>query len=165
MNTDNKIVVKENKVLKLNNVLVREVSQNELKDISKAAYMMESYIKTKGNTIVGPSINYSSASADKSGQVKIIVKLIVQLKNPINNVDKPYEFKSQIRVTNCLFARYTEKEENLQFAYSKLQLHAFENNINLKGDSYTVFLDKKEKEIIADVFMEVQKGGEELASI
>lgn len=65
--------------------------------------------------------------------------------------------KNQIKVSNCLFARFMEKEENLQFAYSKLQLHAFENNIKLKGDSYTVFVDKKDNKMVADVFMEVSK--------
>lgn len=158
MSTTEKIAVRENKVLKLNNVLIREVLDNEFMDIDKIAYMMESYIKSKGISTLGPMINYSSASADENGQVKIILKLMVQLKNPIHNVEAPYEFTSQIRVTNCLFARYLEKEENLQFAYSKLQLHAFENDIKLKGDSYTVFVDNKEDKMVADVFMEVQKG-------
>jgi len=46
----------------------------------------------------------------------------------------------------------------LQFAYSKLQLHAFDNDIKLKGDSYTVFVENKEGKMVADVFMEVKKG-------
>lgn len=157
MNTTEKITVKENKALKLNNVLVIEVRENEFMDINKLAYMMESYIKSKGNSIIGPMINYSAAVPDENGQVKIILKLMVQLKNPIHNVEAPYEFKSQLRVSNCLFARFSEKEENIQFAYSKLQLHAFENDIKLKGDSYTVFVQNKEGKMVADVFMEVQK--------
>lgn len=157
MNTTEKIMVRENKTLKLNNVLIREINENEFMDINKVAYMMESYIKSKGNSIVGPMINYTSASLNEGGQVKIILKLMLQLKNPIYNVDAPYEFKNQIKVNNCLFARFIEKEENLQFAYSKLQLHAFENDIKLKGDSYTVFVDKTDSKIVADVFMEVSK--------
>ena len=161
MYTTEKIILRENKILKLNNVLVREVKDKEFMDINKIAYMMESYIKSKGNAVLGPMINYSTASADENGQVKIILKLMVQLKNPIYNVEAPYEIQNQIRITNCLFARFTEKEENLQFAYSKLQLHAFENDIKLKGDSYTIFVENKEGRMVADVFMEVQK--EELA--
>lgn len=159
MNTIEKIIVKENKTLKLNNVLIREVSQNELMDIKQITYMMDSYIKAKGNSTIGPMINYSSAEGNENGQVKLVIKIIVQLKNPIHNIDKPYEFKQQIRITNCLFARFTEKEENLQFAYSKLGLHAFENDIKLKGDSYTVFVNKDEDKIMADVFMELAGGG------
>ena len=159
MSTTEKIIVKENKVLKLNTVLIRDVNENEFKYIGKVAYMMESYIKSKGNSSIGPMINYSTAKADENGQVKIMLKLMVQLKNPIHNVEDTYEIKNQIRVTNCLFARFSEKQENLQFAHSKLQLYAFENNIKLKGDNYTVFVESKDDKMIADVFMEIDKGG------
>jgi hypothetical protein len=165
MNIIEKIVVKENKILKLNNVLIREVSQNELMDINKITYMMDSYIKSKGNSTVGPMINYSAVEGDENGQAKIIIKIMIQLKNPIHNVEKPYELKNQIRVTNCLFARFTEKEENLQYAYSKLGLLAFENDMKLKGDSYTVFVNKNEEGIVADIFMELKEGVDKLEAI
>ncbi|GAA0086069.1 hypothetical protein UT300007_25080 [Clostridium sp. CTA-7] len=165
MNIIEKIVLRENKTLKLNNVLIREVSENELIDINQITYMLDSYIKSKGNSTLGPMINYSSVEVDENGQAKVIIKLMVQLKNPIHNIEKPYELQSQLRVNNCLFARFTEKEENLQFAYKKLGVYAFENNIKLKGDSYTVFVKKEEENIVADVFMECMKGGELLESI
>lgn len=165
MNTIEKIVVKENKILKLNNVLIREVNQNEFMDMDKITYMMDSYIKSKGNSIVGPMINYSAVEGDENGQAKIIIKIMLQLKNPIHNIEKPYELKTQIRVENCLFARFTEKEENLQYAYSKLGLFAFENNITLKGDSYTIFVNKNEEELVADVFMELKEGVDKLEAI
>ena len=165
MSTIEKIVIRENKVLKLNNVLVREISQNELIDIDKIAYMMDSYIKSKGTSTLGPMINYSTVEIDESGQPNIIIKLMVQLKTFINKVDLPYDIKSQIRITNCLFARFNEKEENLQFAYQKLGVYAFENDIKLKGDSYTVFVKQEENEFVADVFMETLKGGELLESL
>lgn len=165
MNNVEKIIVRENKTLKLNNVLIRQVSDNELIDINKITYMMDSYIKSKGNSTIGPMINYSSIEVDETGQPKVIVKIMVQLKNPIHNIEKPYEQQSQIRVTNCLFARFTEKEENLQFAYQKLGVHAFENDIKLRGDSYTVFVKNEGENLVADVFMECMKGGELLESI
>jgi hypothetical protein len=162
MNTTEKIVVKDGKTLKLNNVLLREVSQNELVDFNQIVYMMDSYIKSKGNSVVGPMINYSSAKGDEVGNVKVTVKIMMQLKNPIHDIEKPYEFISQIRVTDCLFARFAEKEENIQYAYSKLTLHAFENNMKLRGDSYTVFVSQKEDMLMADIFMQKLKGGQEI---
>ncbi|MBL4931805.1 hypothetical protein [Clostridium paridis] len=166
MSITEKIIVKENKTLKLNNVLIREIGEAELKDIDKISYMIESYIKSKGNSKIGPMINYTSVSADENGQAKLVLKFMIQLKAPLHNVETPYELRNQIRIQNCLFARFTEKEENLQFAYSKLNLYAFENDIRLKGDSYTVFVDKMENnDIIADVFMEELKGGHELEGL
>lgn len=159
LNTIEKITVRKNKVLKLNTVLIREIKDTEFMDLDKISYTMESYIKSKGNSIIGPMINYTTSKANENGQIDIIIKLMVQLKTPIHNVETPYEFKNQIRVTNCLFARFNEKEENLQFGYSKLQLYAFENNIKLKGDSYTIYVDNKEGNLVSDIFMEVDKGG------
>ena len=165
MNTHKKITVKENKTLKLKNVLVRELTQNELMTDNKIMHMIDSYIKAKGNSIVGPMINYSSVVNGENGQPKLVVKFMVQLKEPIENVEAPYEFNSQIRVPNCLFARFKEKEQNLQFAYAKLNLHAFENDIKLVGDSYTVFVENNEENTIADIFMQMQTGGELIANI
>ena len=165
MDTIEKIIIKENKTLKLNNVLIREVNQNELKEMGRITHMMESYIKSKRNSMIGPVIQYIATVGDENGQPKLIIKLIVQLKNPIRNIETPYEFKKQIRITNCLFARFSEKEENLKFAYSKLCLYAFENNIKLKGDSYTVWVNKKDADIVADIFMELKEGVNELEAI
>lgn len=160
MNTIEKIVVRENKVLKLNNVLIREIGENELVEISKITYMMDNYIKSKGNSTIGPMINYSGVEVNENGDPEVNIKLMVQLNNPIHSVEAPYELETQIRVKNCLFARFTEKQENIQFAYHKLGVYAFEKNIKLKGDYYTVFVKEEEENIVADIFMESMKGGE-----
>lgn len=165
MNIVEKISIRENKTLKLTNVLVRELSENEIIDIDKINYMMDSYIKAKGNLPIGPMINYSNLEVDENGQAKINIKIMVQLKNPIYNVEAPYEIKKELKISNCLFARFNEKEENIQFAYQKLGVYAFENDIKLKGDSYTVFVKKEEENIVADIFMECLKGGDLLESI
>lgn len=165
MNMHKKITLKENKTLKLKNVLSRELTQNEFMDGNKIMYMMESYIKAKGNSIVGPMINYSSIVSGENGQPKLIAKLMVQLKETIENLEPPYEFNSQIRIPNCLFARFVEKEQNLQFAYAKLNLHAFENDIKLLGDNYTVFVERNESNIVADIFMQMQNGVELIENI
>ncbi|CUO75793.1 hypothetical protein [Clostridium paraputrificum] len=165
MSTIEKIVIKENTTLRLRNVLIRQASENELIDINEISYMMNSYIKSKGNLSIGPIINYSTLDIDENGQAKVILKLMVQLKNPIFDIEKPYELKEELKITNCLFARFTEKEENLQFVYQKLGVYAFENNIKLKGDSYTVFVKQEEENIVVDVFMECLKGGDLLESI
>ncbi|WGX76901.1 hypothetical protein QJS64_07730 [Paraclostridium bifermentans] len=36
-------------------------------------------------------------------------------------------------------------------------MYAFEKDINLKGDAYTIFVDNKDYKLVADIFMEVQK--------
>jgi len=54
-----------------------------------------------------------------------------------------------------MYCRYIGLEDKLKLAYDKLNLTAFENDIQLKGDSYKIFVDRNEEEntIIAEVFM------------
>lgn len=157
MSNSEKIIIKENKVLKLNNLLIREVTDKEFEDFDKITFRMDSYIKSKGTSTIGPMINYYGVEIDEIGQPKASIKIMVQLKNPIRNVESPYKIKDQIKVRNCIFARFNEKEQNLQYAYQKLHVYAFENNIKLKGDSYTVFVKHEDENLVADVFMETVK--------
>ena len=157
MNTVEKITVKENKTLKLRNVLIRCLKEDEFMSMDKVIYLMENYIKSRGNNTIGPMVTHSSQLVDEHGNLTINSKIMIQLKNKMDKVDNPYKIQEEVRVTNCLFARFNESEENLQYAYSKLELYAFENDIKVKGDTYTVFVDNKNDKLIADIFMEVQK--------
>ncbi len=152
-----KIIIKENKTLKLTNVLIRDVPQLELMDSQKLLHMMHAFILSKNKMSTGPLIQYSSVKVDENGQPNLVTKFMIQLVDGINE-EAPYEFKTMIKQENCLFSRFEEKEESLNFAYQKMSVYAFENNIKLRGDSYTVFVDRKEDGfIVADIFMPLKK--------
>jgi hypothetical protein len=53
-----------------------------------------------------------------------------------------------------LYVRYEGEENKLKFAYDKIILSAFEEDIPLKGDSYTIFVNQQGDNFVADVFME-----------
>ena len=82
--------------------------------------------------------------------------MMLQSNNYIYSVEQPYSMESVLRIPNCMYCRYIGPEDKLRFAYDKIQLEAFENDIPLKGDSYTIFVDRDEENetITADVFME-----------
>lgn len=156
-NLTEKIVIKECKTLKLTNVLVRDIPQLELIDSQRLLHMMQSFIMSKNKMSTGPLVRYSTIKINESGEAGIITKYMIQIVDVID-AELPYEFKSMIKQENCLFSRFHEKEENLQFAYQKMGVYAFEKDIKLRGDSYTVFVDRKEDGyIVADIFMPVKK--------
>lgn len=153
----NKIELKSNKILKLTNVLIQKILLNEEDfDFNIAIEQMQSYIRTKGALQVGPLIQYSNTYMNESGEVELDIKLLLQCNNYIHSVEHSYTMESVLRIPNCMYCRYTGPEDKLSFAYQKIQLEAFENDIPLKGDSYTIFIDRDEENetIIADVFME-----------
>jgi hypothetical protein len=150
----NKLQVSYNKILKLQNALVIDGVFDDEKIFAKNILMMENYIKTKGGVPIGPLVQYMCPKPLVNGELDLEIKLLRQSTTFITNVEMPYSMQSIIRVPNCLYIRYYGPEMNLQFAYQKLNLVAFEENIKLKGDSYTIFVDRKDGIITADVFME-----------
>ncbi|WGX76900.1 hypothetical protein QJS64_07725 [Paraclostridium bifermentans] len=102
MNTIEKITIRENKTLKLRNVLSRELKEDELIHMDKVTYMMENYIKSKGNSIIGPIVTYSSSLVDDHGNLTVKSKIMIQLRNKMNKIENPYKIEEEVRVTNCL---------------------------------------------------------------
>lgn len=149
-----KLQISYQKTLKLQNVLMREALTDEGDNLNKSVLMMENYIKSKGGTPIGPLVQYVLPKVSEDGLLDLQIKFLRQSSNYIHNVEKPYSMESIIRVPNCLYVRYKGPEDKLQFAYQKLNLIAFEEDIPLKGDSYTVFVDNQDGIITADVFME-----------
>lgn len=152
----NSIVVTNNKTLKLLNIFVTVFEMQETKDLIKSIVKMDAYINTKKAQPIGPLIHYFNPIIDDKNEVHVKNKLMRQMTTYIDNIDPPYKMESKIRVPNCMYCRYTGPEDKLKFAYDKILLTAFEEDIPLKGDSYTIFVDRDEENetIIADVFME-----------
>lgn len=150
----NKFQFNYNKTLKLTNALIIQLGEEDFENINLVVEKMENYIKAKGYMPVGPLIQYSGTKINEAGELDITVKLIRQSSQFINHTEEPYKCESLMRIKNCMYVRYTGPETSLKFAYDKINLTAFEEDIKLKGDSYTVFVNQIDDDIIADVFME-----------
>ena len=149
-----------NKVLKLNNVLIVRVNiTEENKDCGKLALQMENYIKSKGAMPIGPLIQKTSYCIDGDGQLDIQIYIMRQANSFIHNVETPYKMESLIRVQNCMYVRYIGPEEKLKFAYDKINVTAFEEDIELSNENYTIFVDQQDDNIVADIFVEKKANG------
>lgn len=151
---DKYIVLNTNKTLKLSNVIITEITLKQSQNMVIVVEKLENYIKSKGATPIGPLIQKISYHINDEGQLEVKVYLMRQANNFIHNVEPPYTMESVLRVKNCMYARYTGPEEKLKFAYDKINLTAFEEDIELSNESYTIFVDKQDDNIIADVFVE-----------
>ena len=149
-----KIIVKDNKVLILKNVICKDIDSENIENFHKSVVQIESYVRTKDTEVFGPLIQYTELVKKSDNSFKVYSKILWQIKSHIEKFEEPYKGLSSIRIPNCMYCRYVGPEEKLKFAYDKIMLTAFEEDIPLKGDSYTVFVDKQDDNIIADVFME-----------
>ncbi len=149
--------ISENKTLKLTNVLIKTLIEEDFENFEKSVEQMENYIKSKGYQPLGPLVQYTTTNVNENGELSVIIKLMRQVSNYINHVEPPYSIESVIRIKDCMYVRYTGPESKIKYAYDKINLTAFEEDIELKGDSYTVFVNQIDDNIVADIFMERAK--------
>ena len=153
----NQINISENKILKLQNILsVRiDLSADDLGIFDMEVNKLKTYIQTHGAKQIGPLIQYSCLDINEKGEADINMQFMLQADNFIHSVETPYKMDSLLRVKNCLYARYMGPEDKIKFAYDKLGVYAFENNIELEGSNYTIYVDRtaEEETMIADVFL------------
>lgn len=155
------IVVLVNKTLKLQNLISVKMDMSTISNdsINTEISKLNTFIKTHGGKQIGPLIQYSEVVTNKDNEVNVNIQFMLQADNFIYNVVSPYHMESLLRVKNCLYARYIGPDDKVKFAYDKLGVYAFENDIELEGCNYTIYVDRNEEEetIIADVFMPIKQ--------
>ena len=152
---NNLINISQNKTLKLSNTIIEHVDISRDKFIIEETVLkIENYIKSKGANPIGPLIQKTEYNVNEEGQLDVKISLMRQANNFIHNVEPPYTMESVLRVKNCMYARYTGPEEKLKLAYDKINVIAFEEDIELSNTSYTIFVDKQDDNIVADIFVE-----------
>ena len=82
--------------------------------------------------------------------------MMQQATQMIPNMEPGYHMDAVLRVKNCLYAHYTGPLSQSQLASSKLQIHAFENDIKMTGSSYTIYVNQDDDDAVVDVFMETK---------
>lgn len=149
----NQLAVNYSKTLRLNNVLLKEINDEDMENLQVTVEKMESYLKANGAMPIGPLIQCSKLE-EKDDQLELKIYLLRQANNFLHSVEQPYQMESVIRVKNCMYCHYIGPEGQLNLASAKLSVIAFEEEIKLKGNSYVVFVDQNEDTMVADVFME-----------
>jgi hypothetical protein len=153
------ITVRHNKTLKLVNTLLLELSKEEdfeqIQNFQILVEQMDFYIRKKGAQPVGPLIQKLTTGIDESGEPKRIISFIRQSDTFIHHVEHPYRMESIIKVSDCLYTRFVGEEDDLRFAYNKIQLAGYEEEISLTDETYTVFVDSNEDDgtMTADIFV------------
>lgn len=148
------------KSLRLVNVLCYPVDVKKTQfDLNTEIEKMQTYIKTKGMQQLGPLIQYMNTHVNQDGNIDVDMVFMLQCNNIINKVEKSYSMESMIRVENCMYVHYIGPQDKIKFAYDKINLEAFESDVKLVGESYTIFLDNNEEEenLVTDIFMTMMK--------
>ena len=148
------IKVAENKTLKLTNVLSREIHPEEMASLPVVLTQMHNFIKSNGAQPLGPLVQCIKLPAGPNPQPEVY--MMQQATQMIPNMEPGYHMDAVLRVKNCLYAHYTGPMSHNQLATAKLQIMAFENDIKLTGDNYTIYVNQDDDDAVIDVFMETK---------
>ena len=145
----NEIKVAENKTLKLTNVVARRIAPEELGNMMVALTQLQNFIKSHNAQPIGPLVQaLKIGPAPEHAPELYLMQQATQL---ITQTEPGYEVDAVLRVKNCLYAHYTGP-----MASSKLQILAFEKDLKLTGDNYTIFVSQDDDDAVVDVFMETK---------
>ena len=148
------IKVAENKTLKLTNVLSREIHPEEMASLPVVLTQMHNFIKSNGAQPLGPLVQCIKLPSGPNPQPEVY--MMQQATQLITQTEPGYEVDAVLRVKNCLYAHYTGPMAYSQLASSKLQILAFEKDLKLTGDNYTIFVSQDDDDAVVDVFMETK---------
>ena len=150
----NKIDIANNKTLKLTNVLIRKIEFGKEENIQIVVEQMINFLKARGAMPIGPLIQKTSYSVREDGNLDIEICLMQQANTFIHKTEVPFQMEPVIRVQNCMYAHYVGPEEKLKLAYDKINVTAFEEDITVANENYTIFIEKQDDNIVADIFVE-----------
>ena len=150
----NEIKVAENKTLKLTNVLSRVVLPEELGNLSVILTQMQNFIKSNNAQPIGPLVQAIRMGTGPDHVPEMY--MMQQATQMISKMEPGYHMDAVLRVKNCLYAHYTGPLSKSQLASAKLQIMAFENDIKLTGDNYTIYVNQDDDDAVIDVFMETK---------
>jgi hypothetical protein len=140
------IELAEGKVLKLHKVLTKVLSVKELEQMPQTIQVFQGFILSNGLTPKGPMVLNDNPEG---------CKLLWQLSDaPKKTLAYPYSYAEELRVENCLYIRFTGDKVHTPIAYSKMDVYAYENDLELLGNTYSIFLGTDEAQM-CDIFSQI----------
>ena len=146
------IQVAEHKTLKLTNVLARKVDGSELGNLPVVLTQMHNFIKSNNAQPIGPIVQAMVVGEDR----QMHLYMMQQATQLIPRMEAGYTMDAVLRVRNCLYAHYVGPMSQSGLASQKLNIMAFEHELELTGTVYTVFVNQDDDEGVVDTFMETK---------
>ena len=148
------IQVAENKTLKLTNVLARKIDASELGNLGVILTQMQNFMKSNGAQPIGPLVQAVKMGTGPDHVPELY--MMQQATQMITQMEPGYHMDAVLRVKGCLYAHFTGPMDHSSLASQKLNIFAFENELELNGNVYTIFVNQDDDDAVVDVFMETK---------
>ena len=141
--------VKKSKGMKLSNVIIKQIEDNsdlerELKDLNIMANVLGFHLK-------GPQVIKKYPLVENGGLIEK-TEFIIQCDGTVPpDIPDEIHHLPEIHSGEGLFVHFTGRIDSLSIVGSKISVYAYENEIQLTGETYNVFLDQESPIITVDV--------------
>ena len=144
----------ENKTLKLTNVVSRRIQPEEFNNMQIVLTQMHNFIKSNGAQPLGPLVQCIKLPPGPHPPPE--VKMLKQAP-PLKPPQEARAGRAQSHPgRNCLYAHYVGPMSQSGLASQKLNIMAFEHELELTGTVYTIFVNQDDDEGVVDTFMETK---------
>ena len=151
-----KLEVLENKKLVLKNVLQKELKNIQFdlldEELNKFVLLLDKLnVQTFGPLVM----KNSGVNISEDGEMTMDYDLFIQAHN-YKEFKSAFEPIDRLEVPNCVYVRFEDLPEDLQYAHSKLDLHFYENELESTGEIYSVIIEESEHHTVVDIFKPVK---------
>jgi hypothetical protein len=123
-------------------------------DVRRTAIALSRHIRTSGGAPIGPVIQRVVPQQDASGPDNQETTLLRQSSTPIVG-SAEVRVDDRIEVNGCVLARFRGDASDIDIISSKLSVFAYEQEIELDGTVYLVFVDDNGMDLSVDAFAPV----------
>lgn len=151
----NKLEIKRNKKLVLKKVLKKRLRGIQIEKLDVEINRFDQQLKLLKVQTYGPLVTRNCGTLiHDDGSVSMDYELYVQAED-YQQYQKYFIVVDEIIVDNCLYLRFNDSAEYIPYAFSKLDIYIYENDIPIKNDVYTVYLNGDGEKVIVDIFRPV----------
>lgn len=150
-----KLEVFENKKLVLKNVLKKELRNIKMEDLDNEIENFTKKIDLLKAQVFGPLIIKScGTNIGEDGSITTDYDLFVQA-HDYKQYKNEFIVEDSHVCQHCAYVHFEGNPMELSYAHSKLDLHFYENDLESKGEVYTVCIEDSDEYSVVDLFMPV----------
>ena len=148
------IQIAQNKTLKLTNVLARKIEAEEFANLQIVLTQMQNFMKSNGAQPIGPLVQAVKMGTGPDHVPELY--MMQQATQMITQMEPGYHMDAVLRVKGCLYAHFTGPMDHSSLASQKLNIYAYEHEIELTGTTYSIYVNQDSENGVMDVFMETK---------
>lgn len=147
-----KLEVKENKKLVLVNVLKVELRNLPIDDLDEEVKKFMKKIDLLKVQIFGPLvIRNIGTNIHEDGTMSVDYDIMIQASD-YKQYKNEFIIEDRYECKHCLYLHYEGKQEDMSYAYMKLELFEYENDLVTTSELYTVYIKESEANVVIDLF-------------